>query len=294
MDKIDLVIIRNLLENCRLTFRELADANYMSVSAIHKRIKKLEENGIITAYTARPSIIALKCLKILIYGTSHAKSLDTISQELGQQENTRFVGIAGNKFLIIIAYLRDISELQDYGSFISRTAQISNPTIGIIDIPYITTPEPLSTIDYKILKCLNRDARKSIMDITDDTGLSAKTIKKRLERMMENNLTEFTIEWFPMYENCFLMGFNITLNQGTDLSSTIGMICEKYSDSFALYFSYSNIPFFFTLIICPKSAQNAHELQKDLEKEGLKNITPFILLSVKWYECWIDQLLRTK
>lgn len=294
MDKTDLFIIRNLLENCRLTYRELADVSEMSVSALHKRIKKLEENGIITAYTARPSIIALKCLKILIYGTSHAKSLDVISQELGQHENTRFVGIAGGKILIITAYLRDISELQDYSSFISRTAQISIPTIGIIDIPYITTPEPLSKIDYKILKCLNRDARKSILDITDDTGLSAKTIRKRLDRMMENNLTEFTIEWSPMYENCFLMGFNITINEGTDLNSTIGMICEKFSENIALYFSYSNIPFFFTLIICPRSAQGAHKLQKELEKEGFKNITPFILLSVKWYECWIDQLLRTK
>ena len=62
MNEIDLVIIRKLLENSRVTYRELAEMTNMSVSAIHKRIKNLEENRIINTYIARPSVIALKCL----------------------------------------------------------------------------------------------------------------------------------------------------------------------------------------------------------------------------------------
>ena len=40
MDEIDLIIIRKLLlENSRLTYRELAEITNMSVSAIHNRIR---------------------------------------------------------------------------------------------------------------------------------------------------------------------------------------------------------------------------------------------------------------
>jgi DNA-binding Lrp family transcriptional regulator len=46
MDEIDLIIVRKLLENSRLTYRELATIFDMSVSAMHKRIKNLVDDGI--------------------------------------------------------------------------------------------------------------------------------------------------------------------------------------------------------------------------------------------------------
>ncbi|NVM37356.1 MAG: AsnC family transcriptional regulator [Candidatus Lokiarchaeota archaeon] len=194
MDEIDLTILKKLLENSRLTYRELGEINDMSVSAIHKGIKSLEDNGIITAYIARPNILALKCLFVLIFGTSSAKSMDDVSKELGQHESIRFIGIAGARFLYITAYLKNISELQEFSSYVSKIAQISEPTIGIINVPYMTTPEPLTSIDYKILKPLNRDSRKTITDMADDIGVSAKTVRNHLNRMIENKLASFSIQ----------------------------------------------------------------------------------------------------
>jgi len=293
MDEIDLLILRKLLENSRLTYRELADMNNMSVSAIHKRIKKLEENGIITAYIAQPSVIALKCLFILIFGTSDAKSMDAVSKELGQHESIRFVGITGGKFLYITSYLRDISELQDYSAYVSRTAQISKPTIGIINVPYLTTPEPLSNIDFKILKTLNRDARKPITDIADNVGLSAKTIRKRLDRMIENKLASFSIQWMP-HKNNFVMVFHLILNEGTDMNSIIQHIYEKYSQNIAYCLNYSNIPNLITLHTWAKNTQDAQKIQEELHTEGFKDVIPHIFIDAKWFDCWVDQLLRTK
>ncbi len=197
MDEIDLTIVRKLFENSRLTYRELAGITDMSVSAIHKRIKNLMDDGTINAFIARPSVLALKNLWVLVFGTSNGKSMDVVSKELGQHESIYFIGIAGGKFLYIAAYLRNISELQDFSSYIPRVSQISEPTIGNINMPYLTLPEPLTSIAYKILKTLNRDSRKPITDIADDVGISAKTVRKRLERMIENKLASFSIEWTP-------------------------------------------------------------------------------------------------
>ena len=293
MDEIDLFILRKLLENSRLTYRELAEMNNMSVSAIHKRIKKLEDGGIITAFIAQPSIVALKCLFVLIFGTSDAKSMDAVSKELGQHESVRFVGIAGGKFLYITAYLRDISELQDYGAHVSKTAQISEPTIGIINVPYITTPKPLTRIDYKILKTLNRDARKPITDIADDIGLSAKTVRKHLDQMIENKLASFSIQWMP-HKNNFVMVFHITLNEGTDMNSTLQHLNERYSQNIAYCLNYSNIYNLITLHTWAKNTQDAQKIQEELNTEGFKDVIPHIFIDAKWYDCWVDQLLRTK
>ena len=209
MDEIDLIIIRRLMENSRLTFRELAEITSMSVSTIHKRIQNLIDDSTINAFIVRPTMISLKGLWLMASGTSNAKSMDLVSQELGNHESINLVSIAGGKYLYIAAYLRDISELQEFTTFLTTTSQISDPSIGIINIPYITTPETLSSVDYKILKTLNRDSRKPLTDIAEDVGISAKTVRRRLDRMIENNLAFFTIEWTPKSENNFVTIFHI-------------------------------------------------------------------------------------
>ncbi len=294
MDEIDLIIIRKLRENSRLTYRKLAEITNMTVSAIHKRVKNLVDNEDILAFIARPSVLALNCLWVVIYGTSNARSMDAVSKELGQHENIYVIAITGGKYIIIPAYVRNISELQDFTIYVSKTGQISEPIIGFINVPYMTTPEPLTSIDYKILKSLNRDSRKPITDIADDVGISAKTVKKRLDRMIENKLATFTIEWAPLSENNFNTVFHINLNEGTDINSTIQYLNQKHSQNTAYCQTYSNIPNFLTMHVWTKSSKGTQKIQEELQTEGFKDVVPHIYLSAKYYDCWVDQLLRTK
>jgi len=294
MDETDLIILKKLMENSRVTYRELAEIIDMSVSSTHKRINKLIDEGIIEAFTSRPSTIALKYLSILIFGTSNAKSLDAVSKELGQHENISSVAIATGKILYISGFLRDITGLRDFSAYVSKTANISEPTVGILNIPYITTPEPLTTLDYKILKSLNRDSRKPLTDIADEVGLSAKTVRKRLNRMIENHLVEFTIEMTLKSEHNLITGFHISLNEGTSIDSSIQNIYEKFNQNVIGCLSYSNIPNFFAMYIWTKAIQDSQKISEELQAEGFKDIIPIIFLHSKFYDCWVDQLLRTK
>lgn len=294
MDEIDLIIIRKLLENSRLTFRELAEITSVSVSTIHKRIQNLINDGTINAFIVRPSMISLKGLWLMASGASNAKSMDLVSQELGNHESINLVSIASGKFLYIGAYLRDISELQEFTSFLTKTSQISDPSIGIINIPYITTPETLSSVDYKILKSLNRDARKPLTDIGEDVGISAKTVRRRLDRMIEHRLAFFTIEWTPKSTNNFITIFHIYLNEDADINSSIQHIYQKYAQNVVYCLNYSNIPNYITMHTWAKTSIDAQKIQEELQTEGYKDVIPRIVLHGNYYDCWVDQLLRSK
>ena len=294
MDEIDVTLLKKLLNNSRLTYRELAEMTNMSVSAIHKRIKSLVDEGIINAFIARPSIIALKYLVVVISGNSNTKSMDAISKELGQHESIFTIAIAGGKFFYITGFLRDISELQDFSTYVLEKAQISEPTIGIINTPYLISPEPLTSIDFKILKTLNRDSRKPITDIAFDVGISAKTVRKRLDRMIENNLAIFTMEWAPIAENNVSTAFHLYLKEGTSINSTIQHIYENYPQNIAFCISFSNIPNFIQMHTWSKTTQDSQKIQEKLQTEGFKDIIPHIILTSNYYDCWVDQMLRTK
>ena len=52
LDKIDLHILRNLQEDCRLTTKELANRVNLSSTPVYDRVKRLEKEGFIKKYVA--------------------------------------------------------------------------------------------------------------------------------------------------------------------------------------------------------------------------------------------------
>ncbi len=294
MDKVDLEIVKKLLANSRLTYRALAEETNLSVSAIHKRMQNLIDNKTINAFIAQPSIIALKSIWVMTTGVSNAKSMDLISKELGSHESIYFIAISSGKFLYIVAYLRDISEMQEFSSYVSKTSKIKDPTMAIINVQYITTPEVLSKLDYQILKVLNRESRKSISEIADLVGSSSKTVKKHLDYMVENQLARFTIEWTPKAANNFITIFHINLSEDTDKQTLLPYLYKKYVKNLAYCLTFSNLPNKLTMHTWAKNSMESQKIQEELQTENFEDIMPHIVLFGNYYDCWVDKLLRLK
>lgn len=60
MDYIDIEILRLLLNNCRLPYREIGDRVKLSGQAIRRRIHKLVDNGVITSFISRGGKCGIK------------------------------------------------------------------------------------------------------------------------------------------------------------------------------------------------------------------------------------------
>ncbi|MFJ6651473.1 Lrp/AsnC family transcriptional regulator [Microbacterium sp. NPDC091313] len=67
MDRVDLAIIEQLRRNCRLTNTELADAVGLTPSPCLRRVRRLEEQGVITGYHARVDPAAIgRAFEVLV------------------------------------------------------------------------------------------------------------------------------------------------------------------------------------------------------------------------------------
>jgi DNA-binding Lrp family transcriptional regulator len=69
------------------------------------------------------------------------------------------------------------------GSIIAQCPPIS-------DRPRTDDIALLSDLDYRIIRSMHLDARKQVADIAKDVGVSTKTIRKHLDRMIEANLLD--------------------------------------------------------------------------------------------------------
>ena len=192
MDSIDKGILKELSENCRITYRELALKFNISSSAIKKRVKKLEDTGIITRY--RLQITAEMAGINLLFGMLTTD---------GSQDEAEFVNTLGANDKIIaaasytggnyalIAEFRDSQDLWEIGAFL-RTLDC----VHHIETHQLLGPSghkmEFSKLHLRILKTLSKDPRMSIVDIAEKSRLTARRVRKLVNEIIEGKAIKFS------------------------------------------------------------------------------------------------------
>src|SRR5262245_21748383 len=82
LDDVDLKILRHLSEEGRMSFAELARKVKLSTPAVHRRVRALEERGVITGYSARLDLTSLGGGLQALVAVETAGTLDEIVHEL--------------------------------------------------------------------------------------------------------------------------------------------------------------------------------------------------------------------
>jgi DNA-binding Lrp family transcriptional regulator len=301
MDKTDMSLILLLLQNSRLSYAELADKLSPSVNAIHKRIQQLIEADVIHKFTAKVSILASQAIPIYVFGTSQLTSFKDLPHKLRSQGSIYWLAIGSGKFLYIGAYARNLAELEPIISFIKKEAALPEPTVGIMqpNQPSAKSLRPsdltLCDLDYQIISLLKDDARKAIADIANELDISSKTVRRRLSRMIKNNLIELTLEWYPDKSDDITTLMDLRLNPDSDQAMVAYQILKKYSTNALFYWSYANIPNATTFVIWTNSMTELDKLHERIEKEPeVISAVPYILCIGYIFETWRDSLAQSK
>ena len=85
LDSIDLGILHDLNNNCRVTFQGLSRKYGISANAIRKRVVKLEESGVIAGYHVRLSLAAIGSEMIFgLLSTDGSKDEEEFTNLIGQ------------------------------------------------------------------------------------------------------------------------------------------------------------------------------------------------------------------
>jgi Lrp/AsnC family transcriptional regulator, leucine-responsive regulatory protein len=59
VERLDELIVRNLASDGRMSFTDLGKATGLSTSAVHQRVRRLEQRGVIRGYRAVVDVVAL-------------------------------------------------------------------------------------------------------------------------------------------------------------------------------------------------------------------------------------------
>jgi DNA-binding Lrp family transcriptional regulator len=192
LDDTDLKILNLLGKNSRLSYRNIAQTIDLTTKSVKTRVDKMISAKVIERF------IVLVNLSILGYTATCAFALrkNMVNKDLIDKIN--LVGDMQYQFHVLGGAIGfSIAVREESEEKIELLLQSLQPAIlGVVaqnDIYSNKISDDLTETDYRIIKQLMQNPRMDISDLGKTISISSKTVSRRLDKMQNNHLLEFTI-----------------------------------------------------------------------------------------------------
>jgi len=302
MDDTDRKLLLLLYENPRMPNKELESRLGMSRQAIHHRMLALTKSGVFRIIRPGVSIHYIDGVAATVWGRSRTSSVEETLDKLGKNEFVGRVVVAGGNYLYILGCLRKASELDGYVEFVKRTAEISEPTIGLAVfsdgiLSHVSGEErrqsykKLSPLDLRIIISLRDNVRKPTAEIAEMLGVSTKTVCRHLNDMTSGGSLDYDIPWdVPLGED-MLTVVHVYLKEDANKVGVARRLISKDPIHLPYFRSFANLPGFLLGII---SSNRMSEIRKILaeirEDDDVAAITPNLVYHERLYDNWTERL----
>ncbi|HEX6522821.1 MAG TPA: Lrp/AsnC family transcriptional regulator [Streptosporangiaceae bacterium] len=146
MEEIDRKIVSLLARSGRMSFTELARQAGLSVSAVHQRVRRLEQDGVIKGYAAvfDPVDIGLPLTAFVSIKPFDAAAPDDVPQRLqGLTAIEACHSVAGDENYILKVRVASPSALEELLQQIRIMAGVSTRTTVVLSTPFENRPPDL-------------------------------------------------------------------------------------------------------------------------------------------------------
>ena len=139
LEPLDQSIVQELAADGRRSFTDLAERVGLSVSAVHQRVRRLEQRGVIRGYAARLDAVAVGLpLSALISLTPNDPAApDDYPQRIQHiKEIESCYSVAGDESYILLVRVASPLGLEDLLRRIREAAKVSTRTTVVLSTPF--------------------------------------------------------------------------------------------------------------------------------------------------------------
>ncbi|WP_371501588.1 Lrp/AsnC family transcriptional regulator [Kitasatospora sp. NBC_00374] len=146
MEDLDQRIVQLLLEDGRMSYTDLGKATGLSTSAVHQRVRRLEQRGVIRGYTA---IVDAQAVNLALTAFISVKPFDpsapddTPDRLISLPEIEACHSVAGDENYILKVRVPGPGDLEDLLARIRSAAGVSTRTTVVLSTPYEARPPRL-------------------------------------------------------------------------------------------------------------------------------------------------------
>lgn len=196
MDRLDTRILRLLVQGevpsvivqpiLRVSFRSLARAVGVDEGTVRHRVKRFYDTGLIREWRPWPNP--------RIWGEHEAGAWFDVPHSVSREELTERLKLIpgmmivnlflGSMMAVVFRYAHEQS-LERRVKLIQSISETENLEFG--QIPYPECEITMEESDWKLLQSLDRSVRKPYYAIAEELGLSSRTVRRRLKRLIRTH-----------------------------------------------------------------------------------------------------------
>lgn len=147
VEETDRAIVAALTADGRMSYTDLAEKVGLSVSAVHQRVRRLEQRGVISGYAAKVNFeeigLALTAL-VAIRPFDPAQPDDAPERLAHLPQIDSCYSVAGEDFYLLLVRVASPSDLEKLLQEIRTSANVTTRTTVVLSTPYEQRPPSVS------------------------------------------------------------------------------------------------------------------------------------------------------
>src|ERR671919_2556279 len=289
LDKNDLTILPALARDCRTSYSSIGSQISLSAKSVKARVKKMVDSGVIEKFVVRVNPVAFGYrTAFVLIRTGGGITKDDVIQRVEEFGDLAYhVHHMGSTSMAALIIKKPLDE-KTIRSINDRLKPATVVRISVAELS-LAASTGLSETDLRIIKCLLLSgARTEISDIAKEVSISEKTTTRRLDRMKEARLIDFSLQCSP----AAMIGriqFAIPIIVA---KSHYRSVLERMYSEFQSYILYR------PGVISPEDqltfvlfGENVFTVDSIISQvtsfEGVKNAEAYILTKWQYYDDWI-------
>jgi Lrp/AsnC family leucine-responsive transcriptional regulator len=143
VEEIDRAIVAALASDGRLSYTDLAERVGLSVSAVHQRVRRLEQRGVVKGYAAKLDYSALGLpltAFVAVRPIDPSQPDDAPERLAGLPQIEACYSVAGEDFYLLLVRVAHPGELERLLQEIRQAANVSTRTTVVLSTPYENRP----------------------------------------------------------------------------------------------------------------------------------------------------------
>jgi len=163
---------------------------------VRNRIKRFQQSGFLKGWRliVNPGLLGVRFAQ-LWFDVRPPSAKDDLIRKLSLMHGVLAVSDSyGSSLALVMMYEGEVSAKKEFELIL----EMSNAqSLVRANIPFPVCPIELSHTDWRIIKALQTDPRESYSVISREVGMSQKTVKRRLQRMIEERALFVIPSWNP-------------------------------------------------------------------------------------------------
>lgn len=293
LDDLDISILKMLTTNSRMSDHSIAKKLQVTTNTVKNRIRNLMKEGVLQGFETHLSATFFNATHCWLAAQRYVgEPEEKIIKELGEIEKVSFIMPTTENVMVVAMDFLNSTDLDNTIQQMSRKKGITGIQTYIYSSHHPHKKIDISPLDWKIVKSIRFNSRKSPSEIAGECGVSTRTVNRKLKSLHNSGVIHHTIALDPMAsKGTIVYGIFVEYDARFPRDKVVKSITSSVKNLFN-HFIMVNLPTIM-MIFFGKRFSDIHDNENAIKTvEGVKSIKTYFCTKVYYFRDWRDKLIE--